>query len=97
MRDPRKIMSTANTIASAVSTPKCNHWIPAAEASPATTARSTIPKMSSNTAAPRMILAGLLSRTPRSPSTRAVMPTLVATMAAPTNVASVVPSPRNHM
>ena len=35
--------------------------------------------------------------TPRSPSTRAVMPTLVATMAAPTKIASLEASPRSFM
>jgi hypothetical protein len=44
--------------------------------------------MSSTTAAARMILLSIASTTPRSDSTLAVIPTEVATIAAPTNRAS---------
>ena len=53
--------------------------------------------MSSKTAAPMMILAVRVAITCKSPSTRAVIPTLVATMAAPTKIASLEASPRHFM
>ena len=87
-------MNTANATASAVSTPRCTQRTPAPDADPATTASTTIPRMSSKTAAARMIFAVRVESTFMSESTRAVMPTLVATMAAATKVASIVVSPR---
>jgi len=42
-------------------------------------------------------LGGRVASTCKSPGTRAVIPTLVATIAAPTKIASVVASPRNFM
>ena len=81
-------MNSAKAAASTIRTPRCTHSSPPPEARPATTASSTIPRMSSKTAAPRMILAVRVASTRKSPSTRAVIPTLVATMAAPTKIAS---------
>ena len=62
-------------------------WPPvlAAVMTPETTARITRPRTSSMTAAPRMILASRVVTLPRSVSTRAVMPTLVAQSVAPMN------------
>ena len=57
----------------------------AASMMPATTASTISPMTSSITAAPRMIRPSLLAVRPRSASTRAVMPTLVAVRVAPTN------------
>ncbi len=57
----------------------------AASMMPATTASTIRPITSSITAAPRMIRPSLLAARPRSVSTRAVMPTLVAVSVAPTN------------
>ena len=57
----------------------------AAPIRPETTARTSSPSTSSITAAPRTIRPSVLSAFPRSPSTRAVMPTLVAQSVAPTN------------
>ena len=61
-----------------------------------TTVRMTRPRMSSAIAAPSTVFASTLARARRSPNTRAVMPTLVAVNAAPTNTASLpdIPSPR---
>ena len=53
-----------------------------------TTVRITSPITSSATAAPRTVRASIEPRARRSPKTRAVMPTLVAVSAAPTNSAS---------
>lgn len=50
---------------------------------PATTARTTSPRISSMTAAPRITRASSERARPRSVSTRAVMPTLVAVSVAP--------------
>ena len=58
-----------------------------------TTASTIIPRMSSMTAAPRMIRASSERIWPRSASTRAVIPTLVATIAVPMKIASMVGSP----
>ena len=52
---------------------------------PESTASTISPRTSSITAAPRMIRPSLLSARPRSASTRAVIPTLVAQSVAPTN------------
>ena len=54
---------------------------------PETTARTIIPRISSMTAAPIMILDSLASVRRISLMTRAVIPTLVATIAAPRNSA----------
>src|SRR5205814_3688972 len=56
---------------------------------PSTTSAST----SSTTAAPRMILASGLRDAPMSFNTRAVMPTLVAVIAAPTKTCATVGAP----
>ena len=53
---------------------------------PLTIARTIIPRISSMTAAPMMILDSLTSMSFMSLMTRAVIPTLVATMAAPMNM-----------
>ena len=58
---------------------------PAAEIAPAITARTTRPRTSSMTAAPRIVWPSPLWTAPRSRSTRAVMPTLVAASVAPMN------------
>jgi hypothetical protein len=50
---------------------------------PATTASTTRPRMSSTTAAPKIMRPSVESRRPRSRNTRAVMPTLVAVSTAP--------------
>ncbi len=78
-------MKTAKPTASASTTPRCSQRTPVPDDMLTTTARSTMPRMSSKTAAPRMICAARLFSTCRSCNTRAVMPTLVATMAAATN------------
>jgi hypothetical protein len=57
----------------------------AASMIPATTASTIRPMTSSITAAPRMMRPSLLEVWPRSASTRAVIPTLVAVRVAPTN------------
>ncbi len=57
----------------------------AACTSPLTTASTMSPRTSSMTAAPRIVSASGRRMTPRSFSTRAVMPTLVAVRVAPTN------------
>ena len=56
----------------------------AAPIRPATTASTMSPSTSSITAAPRMIRPSVLDVRPRSASTRAVIPTLVAHSVAPT-------------
>jgi hypothetical protein len=56
-----------------------------AEIRPLTTASTMSPSTSSMTAAPRMMRPSTLAVRLRSPSTRAVMPTLVAVSVAPTN------------
>src|SRR5438874_1836677 len=56
----------------------------AAATKPLTTDRTTKPMTSSATAAPKMIRASLVSDLPRSFSTRAVIPTLVAVSVPPT-------------
>ncbi len=62
---------------------------------PATTARMMRPSTSSTTAAPTMVLASSVCSRCMSANTRAVIPTLVAVMAAPMkNATSVLPSPR---
>ena len=58
-----------------------------------TTVRTTRPMTSSATAAPSTIRASVVARARRSPKTRAVMPTLVAVSAAPTNSAVLKSSP----
>jgi hypothetical protein len=52
---------------------------------PLTTAKTTSPMTSSATAAPRMMRASLVFALPKSLSTRAVIPTLVAVRVPPTN------------
>jgi hypothetical protein len=54
-------------------------------------------RMSSITAAPRMIRASRDCKWPRSARTRAVIPTLVATIAVATNIASIVGWPMTEM
>src|SRR5579872_4917305 len=49
----------------------CAHAVAVVETTPITTPSTIIPRMSSNTAAPRMMRAGNVCRTRRSPSTRA--------------------------
>ena len=58
-----------------------------------TTVRTTRPMTSSATAAPRTMRASVVASASRSPNTRAVMPTLVAVSAAPTNNAVLPSSP----
>src|SRR5690349_4651874 len=61
--------------------------------SPLRTARMTRPNTSSTTAAPRMTRASGVAPLPRSRSTRAVMPTLVAVSVAPRKACAYGPSP----
>ena len=87
-RGPMKIRNPAKPSASAVTTPRWSQRMPPPPARLATTARMIMPRMSSKTAAPRMMRAVRVPSTCRSRSTRAVMPTLVATMAAATKIDS---------
>jgi len=59
--------------------------LPDAPAMPATIASAMIPRTSSSTAAPRMVTPSGVSSLSMSPSTRAVIPMLVAARIAPTN------------
>ena len=60
---------------------------------PVTTVKITSPRMSSITAAPRMICPSTSRSRPRSDSTRAVIPTLVAVKVAPAMIAAMLVSP----
>ena len=82
--------ATANPVVPATETTEN----PPPVASLATTVKMINPRTSSTTAAPRTTRASLVPRAPRSPNTRAVMPTLVAVSAAPMNTAVVVLCPR---
>ncbi len=62
-----------------------------------TTVRTMSPITSSATAAPSTMRASVVARALRSPNTRAVMPTLVAVSAAPTNSAVLKSSPIRPM
>ena len=61
-----------------------------------TTARTSSPSTSSITAAARMILLEVVCSSPLADSTCAVMPTLVATIDAPTKMASLVAEPQSR-
>ena len=87
----RKAMNTATTRKTTLFTAR--RAIPPSEtppvvATPVTTARVIRPRMSSTTAAPSTTLAAGSWSRPRSASTRAVMPTLVAVKVAPTKTAT---------
>ena len=71
-------------ISSKVDAENARPWS-AALITPVTTASTIKPSTSSITAAPRMMRPSTLPVRPRSPSTRAVIPTLVAVSVAPTN------------
>ena len=84
---PRMTKPTPPTTRPSVARPR------SPEAAPATTTMRIRARMSSITAAPMMILLNFRSRTPRSESTRLVIPMLVAARARPTNAAVVGASP----
>jgi hypothetical protein len=93
MRWPATTTATRNpaAIAKVVAIPATLMAPPAAR--PDTTPRMTSPTTSSSTAAPRMIRASGVSMAPRSPNTRAVIPTDVAVSVAPMKIATVPMSP----
>ena len=62
---------------------------PAPPAKATTTARITMPRMSSSTAAPITVWPSLVFKNLSSPNTLAVMPMLVAVMAAPAKIAGI--------
>ena len=93
-------MSRTPPIAKKARKPNASPTVTASEAkstppspSPTATASNSMARMSSITAAPRIVRAARPPSTPSSISTADVMPTLVATSATPTNTAVAVSSP----